>query len=368
MSDICGAEANLFLVGAPGCHCVAGGTTPPWMKMRCALTDGDALRQVAGQRFPMARSDGLVCELVQDKDMAALQVSNPTNLRVSAYISAICAQGADLLHFVGADGMPCQVGNARIPEEEAAFFSQEGPATKIVDCITFVVTVEPKSVAALVDADASPFRTGDATISLQTVPMTPNPWMDLAATPPPELCFAQFPLPPPGPYLCTQGCGGMLTHYFAESYHAFDLRCDVGTPLLSMADGVVSELVDTATASGIHCDNLLRWNAISVTTADGIVIVYVHIQPHSALVCLGDTVAAGQQLCLSGDIGFSPEPHVHIEAHRSVDGLSWGPSVPLFLLDSSSSFDATPTPYIPVAGRYYDPTGLRAAPSEAPPP
>ena len=53
--------------------------------------------------------------------------------------------------------------------------------------------------------------------------------------------FSQFPLGGDGPFLCTQGIGGRLTHFFPESYHAFDLRCAIGTPILAMADGVVAE-------------------------------------------------------------------------------------------------------------------------------
>lgn len=37
-----------------------------------------------------------------------------------------------------------------------------------------------------------------------------------------------FPLEGEGPFLCTQGINGGLTHFFAGSYHAVDFRCPVG--------------------------------------------------------------------------------------------------------------------------------------------
>ena len=50
-----------------------------------------------------------------------------------------------------------------------------------------------------------------------------------------------FPLGGDGPWLCTQGEGGALTHFFSGNLHAVDFRCDVGTDILAVADGEVLE-------------------------------------------------------------------------------------------------------------------------------
>ena len=121
------------------------------------------------------------------------------------------------------------------------------------------------------------------------------------------------------PYLCTQGFGGRLTHFFPESYHAFDLRCAEGTPILAVANGVVREVLQENALTGVHCDNLRKWNSIALDVdVDGVLFVveYLHIMPGSVKLRVGDRVAAGDILCLSGNVGFAPEPHVHIEVHR----------------------------------------------------
>lgn len=47
--------------------------------------------------------------------------------------------------------------------------------------------------------------------------------------------------------------------------------------------------------------------------------------PNSSKVKVGQRVRAGETLCLSGTVGFSPEPHLHFEIHQSEDLR--GPSV-----------------------------------------
>ena len=78
---------------------------------------------------------------------------------------------------------------------------------------------------------------------------------------------------------------------------------------------------------------------------------YVHIQPHSAKVKVGDRVKAGQVLCSTGSIGFAPEPHLHLEVHRTADLK--GPSMRFEMLP-----DGKGEAYTPIAGGMYGPKGL----------
>jgi murein DD-endopeptidase MepM/ murein hydrolase activator NlpD len=66
-------------------------------------------------------------------------------------------------------------------------------------------------------------------------------------------------------YLCTQGVGGTLTHFFRGNYHAVDFRCDIGTPVLAVGNGKVKQVRDQhGHVSGIGTSNLYEWNAILI--------------------------------------------------------------------------------------------------------
>jgi len=87
----------------------------------------------------------------------------------------------------------------------------------------------------------------------------------------------------------------------------------VGTPLVAVADGVVVRVQQTSSVSGIHTRNLFDFNAVTLRLLDGRAVDYVHIRPHSCAVVEGSVVRAGDVLCESGDVGFCPEPHLHIQ-------------------------------------------------------
>jgi hypothetical protein len=58
-----------------------------------------------------------------------------------------------------------------------------------------------------------------------------------------------------------QGMGGHFTHYHASTYHAVDFRCPVGTPVLAVAAGTVTEVKQV-------CQLLLRPFQHAATCAD----------------------------------------------------------------------------------------------------
>lgn len=41
------------------------------------------------------------------------------------------------------------------------------------------------------------------------------------------------------------------------------------------------------------------------------------MQPGSATVKVGDKVSVGQKICESGEAGFCPTPHLHIQVRKS---------------------------------------------------
>eukprot|EP00966_Prymnesium_polylepis_P100125 2318790-Prymnesium_polylepis.1 len=78
-------------------------------------------------------------------------------------------------------------------------------------------------------------------------------------------------------------------------------------------------------------------------------IEYVHIRAHSACVAVGDHVRRGQKLCESGDAGFCPTAHLHIEAHRTPRGSAPDPAAPSVPI----AFELGQQALTPVAGLWY---------------
>jgi len=208
-------------------------------------------------------------------------------------------------------------------------------------------------------------------------------------------------------YLCTQGEGGALTHFFAGNYHAIDLRCPVGTAIVAVADGTVRAVQEAMattpntppsqhTVTGIAATNLFHWNSILLqlrlpsqqqqqqqtsdkttdpTADDGpLYVEYVHIS--KAFVRVGERVTRGQIIGASGSIGFSPEPHLHFSAYRSAESKAptvrvrfQNPTVPLHTTrdreqdreDTTTTITTTqthPSPFLPRAGLWYDCNGV----------
>jgi Peptidase family M23 len=178
-------------------------------------------------------------------------------------------------------------------------------------------------------------------------------------------------------FLCTQGVGGCLTHFFAGNLHAIDFQCPIGTPLLAVGKGTVVSVKVNCNVTGIAVTNLFSWNSILLKLENGdnavetldqgvqgvneddiqvrggpLFVEYVHIQ--SAAVGTGDTVVTGQVIGTSGSVGFSPEPHLHLACYRSSDDTA--PTCRVFF---HSTLGSSPTKlFLPKAGQLYNETGL----------
>jgi hypothetical protein len=187
--------------------------------------------------------------------------------------------------------------------------------------ITFVTLVLPARIVDLVHlvpkGDPKRFSSNLASIVISSDVQEYIP--TLSPLSPPRDRFHLPILPLSTPVICTQSAGGHLTHFaHPGTYYAVDFRCPVGIPVIAVFDGRVTQIRNSTTDSGVHVQNLFAWNSIMIESEDGKWFVeYVHVQKDSFLVNEGDTVVAGQTICLSGDSGFCPEPHLHFEVHQS---------------------------------------------------
>jgi len=223
---------------------------------------------------------------------------------------------------------------------------------------TMVIHLSPKEVvdACVILGLAS---IHDVDVVSDIVPLQPPP---LPA--PRDPLVLSFPLSAGAglPFRCSQAAGGALTHFAHPStWHACDFDAPVGTPVLAASDGTIAEVRDGCAAGGGADTSLFfAFNSVVQLLPDGTTTLeYVHIRAGSAVVRAGDPVRRGQRLCESGDAGFCPTPHLHLEAHAHGLADPAAPSLPLafaFEAGGEAAVEAR-------AGAYYDATR-----GEVPPP
>ena len=127
----------------------------------------------------------------------------------------------------------------------------------------------------------------------------------------------------------------METHAFGFTLRANapegQKRLPIGTQVFAIRSGAVIDVTDSFTDgdnTGAHV------NFVLVRHDDGTVARYAHLTFMGAIVQLGDGVAQGQLIALSGNTGRSTAPHLHFDVTTDCctpnpDGLPIGQSIPL---------------------------------------
>eukprot|EP00047_Mylnosiga_fluctuans_P016268 m.53227 g.53227 ORF g.53227 m.53227 type:complete len:356 (+) comp6455_c0_seq2:18-1085(+) len=267
-------------------------------------------------------------DLSVDPDSRVLTFINPTKKRKSFAVT--------VLH-------PCVDVRGR-PLQDALSTDNTGVQNT---CTTFMAVLAPGTILDVCKIQIKSLKKLQYHSDVHVVADHPDPGHLGPDTP-----AVLFPLE--GAHLCTQSFNGPLTHYQLGTFHAIDFACPVGTPVLAVGAGVVRSVQDSNTCSGIHVANLFHWNSILIELDSGFFVEYVHIKPASARIAAGDRVAPGQIICEAGAAGFCPEPHLHVQLHRSADPAA--PTVMFALLGREG-------PYVPQDGLVYSADGLVAPPS-----
>lgn len=304
-------EGNFCPEAGPGCHIARKDLPQQWVLDWESVDPSDF--------------DEPIPDIAVDPEEKTLSLCNVRNEHVIAYITVYD------IDLVDGNGYVLQKGST----------TNNKGSTQV--CTTIIVLCPPLTFAHLCFIEYTDFESLQLDSDVQVWDQHQNP-SDMHET------AIGFPLKG-GPFLCTQGHQGELTHFFAGNLHAIDFRCDVGTPLLAVGDGEVVEAKIDNTLTGIAVSNLFEWNSILLqldTSTDGPLFVeYVHIA--QSYVKAGERVSKGQVIGTSGSVGFSPEPHLHFCAYRSSE--STAPTVGIHFQGDCSLF-------LPKASHWYNKNGL----------
>ncbi|QEC46328.1 M23 family metallopeptidase [Baekduia soli] len=153
------------------------------------------------------------------------------------------------------------------------------------------------------------------TVRPRPVAPTPAPVVAPAPTPPPLVAPVVPPLPDPGvtpdgafPVAGPHSYGGddarFGTGRVGHSHQGQDVLADEGTPVVAPLAGTIIARDYQASAAGFY---------LAMDAADGRSFFFAHCQKDTFAVTLGQTVAAGQQLCRVGHTGDATGPHLHFE-------------------------------------------------------
>ncbi|MDB5258655.1 MAG: family peptidase [Chitinophagaceae bacterium] len=111
-------------------------------------------------------------------------------------------------------------------------------------------------------------------------------------------------------YTVNQGYNGIYTH---KNKNSLDFDMPIGTEIHAAREGVVVKIEDS---NNKHCldEKCMKYdNFILVYQSDGTFASYAHIKKNGAAVKEGDSIAIGQLIAYSGDVGYSNGPHLHFD-------------------------------------------------------
>jgi murein DD-endopeptidase MepM/ murein hydrolase activator NlpD len=90
-----------------------------------------------------------------------------------------------------------------------------------------------------------------------------------------------------------------------------------GTPVHAAREGIVARVIES-NDKGCWQDGCGQYaNFIVVMHDDGTTGEYYHLQQNGALVDVGERVAAGQKIGLSGNTGHTALPHLHFAVYKA---------------------------------------------------
>lgn len=173
-------------------------------------------------------------------------------------------------------------------------------------------TVDPQGSALVARIGAAdPATPGDFELRLEAVPGRPD-------ARPRDFEYA-YPLQG-GNVQVAQGFGGGWSHQDEQNHYAIDFVAPIGTPVLAARDGTVMQVESDFDKAGLNLEKYGgRANFVRIVHDDGTMALYAHLREEGVLVRVGQRVAKGQRIGLSGNTGFTSGPHLHFAVQVNRD-------------------------------------------------
>lgn len=143
-------------------------------------------------------------------------------------------------------------------------------------------------------------------------------------------------LPVKGKFKIANGFQEGTHQYGIQNHYAVDILLPRNTPIYSISDGQVVEVVSNFGEGKPIVRYLNKSNTIRVCDPKtGKTFSYVHLAKNSNTVSVGDIIKTGDLIALSGNSGFSTEPHIHFSISYIDDETLEYRSIP-FLLNNKT--------------------------------
>jgi murein DD-endopeptidase MepM/ murein hydrolase activator NlpD len=117
------------------------------------------------------------------------------------------------------------------------------------------------------------------------------------------------------------GPSARLGKPFSAGHQGYDFLPGAGTPILNIADGVVTAVSEASGSLGVHVE------IQHVIDGEVVTSTYSHMATGSMNLVLGQEVPRGTQVGLVGSTGASTGPHLHFQiinaAGTPINPLTW---------------------------------------------
>jgi murein DD-endopeptidase MepM/ murein hydrolase activator NlpD len=124
-----------------------------------------------------------------------------------------------------------------------------------------------------------------------------------------------------GPHRVRQGFLGRFSHYTgSQDEYAIDWSMPIGTKVYAARAGTVVALRSDVEDGGPDVKYKIDYNYIVVRHDDCTYAEYLHLDKDGVKTGLGDKVSQGQFIGISGNTGFTSEPHLHFAVFNTVSG------------------------------------------------